>query len=534
VIILLSDVMENVDPRYNTPDVKGEIQPTDTIVHTVGVGPANAGFFSLLQTIADDNDGLFFSVTETPPGAGGASIAAAEAGHAVGIDALPVELPNRLAEAYKHIAEDVLRETRIYQAGGSYTPVVTHVPPNPVWRFIVPEDTARLNVALNWSNENAFMRMIVTAPDETVFVFDPKNSKDATCRSDKTHEVCIIDNPAPGLWRVDGILPQAFNETFEYFLWVSGQTPVQFHLHIGTPPEERLPGEPIHLIGFVHQFGKPLPGPDTGVIVKVYDANGEDVLGEVKLLDDGMSMDGVAGDGIFGGTFIAPNVPGPYQVRGVARGNSAEGQQFELFANTGFHLRPRTLYVYNDDTAAADDYRNWIQAHALPVDLAHKDNLPTTQEIAANYSLVIIGPDTAEWEPAQSRPINASERRVLGLGKGGYSYLRSIQFPEGTASEGHSIAIGDYQDDIWFSDYEFNINEIKLMQLYANVTTRIDIPRDAQSINAVFGTNPEDTRLATLLQLNHQLTFWGFQDSPKFMTDTGRELFINTLLRAMR
>ncbi len=39
VLILLPDGMQNVDPYYDTPAVKGVIEPSDTIVHTIGVGP---------------------------------------------------------------------------------------------------------------------------------------------------------------------------------------------------------------------------------------------------------------------------------------------------------------------------------------------------------------------------------------------------------------------------------------------------------------------------------------------------------------
>ncbi|MEZ4637167.1 MAG: vWA domain-containing protein [Caldilineaceae bacterium] len=75
VIILLSDGMENVDPRYDTPAVKGVIEPTDTIVHTVAVGPSNAGMHALLADIADDNGGESYVVNQT----GGAAAADAAA-----------------------------------------------------------------------------------------------------------------------------------------------------------------------------------------------------------------------------------------------------------------------------------------------------------------------------------------------------------------------------------------------------------------------------------------------------------------------
>lgn len=537
VMILLSDGMENRNPRYDTPDVKGVIQPTDTIVHTVGVGPANAGFFTLLQTIAEDNDGIFISVNETTPGAGGASIAEADGSVGIasmGLDANPVQLPNRMAEAYKAIAEEVLRETRLFQVVGNYEPVFTHVPQDPVWRFIVPENTARLNLSLNWSDELAPFRMVATAPDEKVFAYDPKNSPDATCRADKTHDVCIIDKPTPGLWSVRIHLPQAANVPAEYSFWASAQTPVQFHLHIGTPPEQRLPGQPIHVIGFVHQNGKPMPGPDTTVKIKVFDAWGNEIVGEMELLDKGLNNDGEAGDGIFGGTFIAPSEAGPYMVRGQAFGPNEDESQFQLLANANFTLRPRVIYIHDSDRETAEQYQKWIQQHGIAVDLAHKGDLPSPHTLHNEYSLIIIGPDTAEWTDEQRRSIIGAEKRALMLGKGGHDFLRIYQIPDPVVTSGGQILVDSYQDDLWQSDYEFNINEIKLMDIYRGDTERFDVNEKEGFLSPVWGRNPAAQENATIYRYHEFWTVWGFQAGPEAMTDRGREVFLNTVLRAMR
>ena len=140
-MVLLSDGMENEDPLYDTLAVKGVIQPTDTIIDTVGVGPASAGFHALLQQVATDNGGQFRAVNET-----GATMAAAsvDATAQTGIDVWPTTLPNRLGDIYKQYAEGILDESRLFQAQGIGTAPQS-------FDIEVPAGLKRVTFALNWS-----------------------------------------------------------------------------------------------------------------------------------------------------------------------------------------------------------------------------------------------------------------------------------------------------------------------------------------------------------------------------------------------
>lgn len=537
VIVLLSDGMENVDPLYDTPAVKGVIEPTDTIVHTVAVGPPEAGMHALLAQIADENGGVDHVVNQTGGGAVAASTAASTAGvdgitaiAATGIDAWPRTLANRLGDAYKAIAEEMLRESRLFQASGVAEPKLGAQR----WEIEVPQGLNRLTFAVNWSMAGHLIRLRVEDPNGVVYEYDQKNP---WCRTDATHETCIIDGDVPaGKWLLSIHFVETSQEN-EYVVWASAKHPVGFQLFVGTPVRDRVVFNPIQLLAFLNQGEKPLPG--QSVEVKLFGPGDEDSW-MLKLYDDGKNGDGEADDGIYGAIFTQGTKAGAYAVRGVAKGTDADGQPFELLRHTSFHLKPRALYVHNGDERKGMEFKNLLQANGIGVDLVRVSGVPAVS--MQRYNMVIIGPETGSLDTwgtqAAFNHIVRSQRPVLGLGEGGYAFFGLLKLNIGWANGAHgsgtTILYGSAGDPIWTYPYEGLLND-KELQLYQEASRSVDIFLGNRPTNVqVFGFNVPDSNYANLIMENEFYMLWGFDDGPSKMTETGKRMFANTAHRTMR
>ncbi len=110
-------------------------------------------------------------------------------------------------------------------------------------------------------------------------------------------------------------------------------------------------GEPTPLSGVAHQMA-----------LRVMLPAGDEVM--VEMFDDGKHRDGAAGDGVFGGDFVARSA-GLYKAQIVARGITPHGQ---AFLRTSQHIFPviskRAMLGENVTVARADDVRLTI---GLPV-----------------------------------------------------------------------------------------------------------------------------------------------------------------------
>ena len=530
VIVLLSDGMENVDPRYDTPAVKGVIEPTDTIVHTVAVGPSNAGMHALLADIADDNGGESYVVNETG-GAMGANAAAVSA-TVTGLDAWPSTLPNRLGDTYKAIAEELLGESRLFQARG-----IAEKQGAERWEIQVPEGLSRLTFAVNWTQPNQPIRLRVEDPEGNVYEYDKINP---WCRTDATHETCIIDEKViPGKWLLSVHFLEG-GQGNEFMVWASAKHPVSFQLFVGTPARDRVVGGPIQLVGFLNQGEKPLPGQT--VAVKIFGPGEGDFPGNtwtIQLHDDGAHGDGEAGDGIYGAIFNQGMQDGSYAVRGLAKGSGVDNQPFELYRHTSFHLLPKALYVHDGDIAKGNEVEHLLEGNGIGVDLAPMNSVVGID--LQRYSLIIIAPETGYLEKwgtdAIVRRIVSSEVPVLGLGEGGYAFFGQLKlaigWPNGAHGNGKAISIGLTGDPIWDYPYEGLLRQEKVLQLYKEDSKRVDILIDDQNLQ-VFGYNDQDGKYANLVMLSNWWMLWGFQDGPSKMTDLGQRSFVNTAHRTLR
>jgi hypothetical protein len=514
--------------------VKGSIEPTDTIIHTVAVGPSSAGHHALLNTIASDNGGNSHHVDAGSTTMAMADVEPAAVTSGTGINAWPQSLPNRLGDAYKQIAEDVLGEHRLYQHTDLADPKLGHYTDT----LQIPSGLKRLTVALNWQIENHMLQLTLTDPEGKVYEYSRQNP-DPICRNDITHQTCIVERPTPGTWTMRVNFVETSREN-EYALWASARTTVDFRLYVATPGSERTRGEPVHLLGYLHQSGKPLA--EQAVVVNVFSPHGQSV--PLKLVDDGKHGDGQPNDGIYGGYLLDTEVAGMYAARGMAEGTDHLGDPFTRYDNVTFDVRPRVLYVYDTDLEKALDYERLLERNGVVVDLAVKGAVPGMN--LRRYNLVIIGPETGRldtWTPqAAINAITRYEVPVLGLGEGGYAYFGmrklDIGYPNGEPGSGTSINWNRQttSDPIWRYAHEFSLPKEPL-QLYAEPSRRVDIYLGSEGEPAgltVFGYNDTKPRYANLTMDQGWYMLWSFYDGPRMMTDIGRDLFVNTVYRTLR
>jgi hypothetical protein len=533
VLVLLSDGMENESPLYDTPSVKGVIEPTGTIVHTVAVGPDDAGQHGLLEDIADDNGGTDYHVTESSVTLASFNVPAGAQvmGAGTGIDAWPETLHNQLGDTYKQIAEEVLNENRLFQANDLSDPKAGEI----TYPIVVPAGLKRITFAVNWEDETNNIDLLITDPSGNQYSYNPQTNN--FCRSDATHETCIIDAPEAGNWEFTVEFTETSRDN-EYAAWVSARTAVNFQLFVGTPTRERTVEGDIHLLGFLNEYGKPLAG--QAVKVNIFNPQGY-LVDTLQLFDDGQHDDGQADDGVYGATFLGGDVPGPYAVRGEASGTDSNNDPFTLYKNTNFHLRPRVIYVY-EDRAKALAYKALLEQHTMVVDLYPPDVVPTLD--LSKYNLAIIGPSTGylgTWTPqAAIDAITQNEIPVLGQGEGGYAYFGKLNLDIGYANGAHGSGTAidwnrDFSgDDIWKYPYEVERTKEPL-ELYDETSDRVDIYIGDQPTGvATFGYNDNSRSYADLIMESGWYMFWAFDDGPNTMTETGKQLFVNTVYRTMR
>lgn len=518
-MVLLSDGMENEDPKYDTALVKGVFQFTNIVIDTVAVGPESAGHHTLLESIALDNSGNDFHVTET---GGGGTLSATNTLDSATLSewVLPVTLENRLADQYKNIAEDIRHEQRLWQVSGD----MKEQEGRAVFDVYVDKGLASATFAVNWANRYTAMRMELRSPSGRLYM---PGDRDVVYRSDQTHETWIVREPEGGNWEV---VLLSFKAPTEYVAWLSARTKVNLQLFVATPPEQRVAGNPIHILAFLDD-GKPISDADVMALVRgPDDRTWQD---ELKLHDDGRHGDGVKGDGIYGNWYLRGSMPGNYALRARAEGRSSLGAPFLRYANRTFFMKPVALYVHNGDTEQASVFKRLLEQHSWSVEVHSVNDVPDLD--ITRFSLIIIGAETGGWamHPAFHDLIKY-KIPVLGLNEGGYDFFGvmglDIGWPYGAHGNGRDIAWHRDGESIWRYPYEMMPLPKGPLTLYENDMPVVDIFLNHEEPNdvTVYGWNTRDERYADLVMQGYRYMLWGFYGSPKEMTETGRELFVNT------
>jgi hypothetical protein len=198
----------------------------------------------------------------------------------------------------------------------------------------------------------------------------------------------------------------------------------------------------------------------------------------------------------------------------------------------------RVVYIYDDDLTTAGSYKELLEANDITVDL-----LPLNQVANANlepYHLIIVGPETGyhyTWgDEASVGAIAQSGKPVLGLGYGGSSLFSEldlfIDWGQGWINSIGSTSVYAVDPDhaIWRLPNSIPVSaEQRNVELYTENSTYIAIYMPAPEPGVVaLGRETDDQDHYQLIEESPNL-LWGFNSGPQTMTQTGQQLFFNTV-----
>jgi hypothetical protein len=156
--------------------------------------------------------------------------------------------------------------------------------------------------------------------------------------------------------------------------------------------------------------------------------------------------------------------------------------------------------------------------------------------------LVIIGPDTGSLSNWGTTPaLNAileSRKPVLGLGEGGYAFFGKVKlaigWPNGAMSQGDALYGSNPQDPFWSVPYDITFGNEPIRLYQKQAPSRVIYFPQVPSDVIVFGYDENHPLYANIAQELNKYMLWGFGGGPSLMTDAGRRLFANTVLRSFR
>jgi hypothetical protein len=198
------------------------------------------------------------------------------------------------------------------------------------------------------------------------------------------------------------------------------------------------------------------------------------------------------------------------------------------------------LYLYRSDSGTAEAFADLLSAQGdFNVLTAEIGTL--TERRVPQISLIIIGADTgnmSSWgSPQIIQAITDRGTPIIGLGEGGYAFFGQLSlgigWPNGAHGSGTSIAPRRTGDNVW--RLPFPINTSGDVSLYRSNVDRVGIHIGggvpAQVI--VLGVGAQNADYAPFALERGRFLFWGHQGSPRLMTSSGRQLFVNAVSRLM-
>lgn len=505
---LMSDGMENVTPYWGDATVSGVIVPSRVVVHTVALG--RDADTTLLSAIAGAMGGTPYEAgVDILPLSSAESAPAAMPG-----PNLSTTLPNRLADIYKAIGEEIGHQQRIFEKTGRFCERLTFEVP-------VEDGLPEAIFTVNWDDEKTPITMILIDPDGKQVKHAPPGVREI---QDKTHHQFRVRSPKRGVWVVD-----LRTNCANYLFILSGWSPTTMHLGFGLPPARRVIGAEIPIL-VVLADNKPIKGAEVRALIQGPNA---DIAQTLQLFDDGHHADGRGGDGVYGNLFTKALMSGQYMVKATGWGVNNASESFIRHRHGSFTVLPRVAYIWLHDLPTANAYRTLLLAHGINVEFIHMDDVAKT---AWNrYALIVVGPETGDgpnWgTTAAVGALRQYSTPILGLGEGGYALFGKLDLNIGYANGWHGDEKATYAVDaahpVWHSPYHVPLPRERVVDVYTK-TTNVGILVVRQPANVtLIGREPRDQTHYNLLQQTARFLLWGWDAGPSAMTSDGRHLFIN-------
>ena len=213
-------------------------------------------------------------------------------------------------------------------------------------------------------------------------------------------------------------------------------------------------------------------------------------------------------------------------------------REASMSLETGEMTLPNVVYIYlyNDETT--ESFESLLESYGCSTTLIRLEDVPMAS--LDSYELIIVANDTQykeTWnDPNIVAAIEDSNKPVIGLGDGGYDFFGLLGLSIGNPYGGHgsknSIEVVDPNCPLFSTPYSIVIPEDRVLQLYTE-TNHVGIylwPTIPESVTG-FGREVNDVGYYPLVAEHNRYLLWGFTESPQKMTEIGKKLFINIVIR---
>ena len=200
---------------------------------------------------------------------------------------------------------------------------------------------------------------------------------------------------------------------------------------------------------------------------------------------------------------------------------------------------PEIAYIYESNAQAAESFQSLLITYGCPTNLIKLNEVSGTS--FDSYELIIVADDTdyvSTWgKPGVAVAIEDSGKPIVGLGKGGYYLFGELDLSIGSPHGGHgstdSITVLDPNLPLFSSPYPIDLPGDSTLQLYTE-TEHISIylwPEPPETVT-VLAQEANSPGYYPLVMEHDRYLLWGFTESPQKMTEVGRKLFMNVIIRA--
>ncbi len=199
--------------------------------------------------------------------------------------------------------------------------------------------------------------------------------------------------------------------------------------------------------------------------------------------------------------------------------------------------QPRVAYIYSGDTASRDAFALFLQSRNYQVDL-----VPLTSVATYDFTpdrAIIVGDDTGSlnsWgTQAAVDYLSRINKPVLGVGEGGYAFFGRLALAIGWGNGWHAgpqtgAIVVDAANSVWSTPNSVPATTGGTVNLYSTGSPFVAIfnPTPIAGVTRI-GRQTDDAQHYPLISQGGCYFLWGFSNSPSTMTQSGRDLFENSL-----
>lgn len=198
---------------------------------------------------------------------------------------------------------------------------------------------------------------------------------------------------------------------------------------------------------------------------------------------------------------------------------------------------PTVAYIYLADEESADSFRSFLMRYGCSTTLIELGQVAT--ESLDSYDLIIVGNDTGRlqnWGDSQSvSSIETPGKPIIGLGEGGYAFFGKlgllIGWGHGWHGNDNSIYVMKPNYPLFSTPYVVDIPDDHILRLYTQ-TGHVGIHLNPRPDTVVTLGRETGNPTHYPVVLENRYLLWGFTESPMRMTEEGKRLFINVVIRA--